>query len=71
MEALDARLRAHRPRAGRVEEGDRAARADELVSQRRRAERHMAEQSKAVKRQRVRVTSRGRGATGRALAQLP
>jgi hypothetical protein len=53
-EELDSRLRAHRPRAGRVEEGDRLTRGGELAAQRQRVEAHMAEQSKAVKRQQVR-----------------
>ncbi|KAF6266701.1 hypothetical protein COO60DRAFT_9929 [Scenedesmus sp. NREL 46B-D3] len=50
-EELDGRLRAHRPRAGRIEEEVRAARSFELLAQRRRVEAHMARQSKAVKQQ--------------------
>jgi hypothetical protein len=49
-EALDAQLRAHRPRAGRVEEEGRAARADELVSQRRRLQSHLADHERAAAR---------------------
>ncbi len=52
-ETLDAQLRRHRPRAGRVEEEVRAQRSVELMAQRRKTEGHMARQSKAVKQQQV------------------
>ena len=50
-EALDERLRAHRPRAGRIEESARAARSEELIAQRRRLDAHLRVQSGALKRQ--------------------
>eukprot|EP00775_Hariotina_reticulata_P013720 gene13720-13842_t len=48
---LDSRLRAHRPRAGRLEEEVRASRSSELVGQRRCVQQHMQSQSTAVKQQ--------------------
>ena len=50
-EELEAHLRDHRPRAGRIEEETRLGRSVELVAQRRKAEGHFREQSKAVKAQ--------------------
>lgn len=50
-EELEAHLRDHRPRAGRIEEETRLGRSVELVAQRRKAEGHFRLQSKAVKAQ--------------------
>ncbi|KAG1660824.1 hypothetical protein FOA52_010249 [Chlamydomonas sp. UWO 241] len=50
-EELDARLRSHRPRAGRIEEETRLSRSVELVAQRRRVETHMRAHGKAVQAQ--------------------
>ncbi|KAK9817997.1 hypothetical protein WJX72_005556 [[Myrmecia] bisecta] len=54
-EALDARLRSHRPRAGRVEEETRQARAVELIAQRRKVDIHMRSQAKAIAAQEAAV----------------
>lgn len=56
-EELDAHLRAHRPRAGRVEEDTRLARSVGLVAQRRRVEGHLRAQSKDVHAQAVSLVS--------------
>ncbi|DBB04647.1 TPA: hypothetical protein ACH3X1_012711 [Trebouxia sp. C0004] len=47
-EELEARLRSHRPRAGRVEEEVRQARAVELIAQKRLLDLHMRSQGKAL-----------------------
>ncbi|KAL0033057.1 hypothetical protein WJX79_000382 [Trebouxia sp. C0005] len=56
-EELEAQLRSHRPRAGRVEEEVRQARAVELIAQKRLLDLHMRSQGKALGRQQQEVAA--------------